>query len=997
MEADVVAAGLGVGPADGLTTAEAMARLVRIGPNELREKPRRAMWRRLASQFGDPLVGLLLAAIVVAVGAWWVDGASGVPVDAVVITGIVLANAFIGLVQEHRADTAVAALAVFTRTRSTVNRDGEIRAIPARDLVPGDILVLTEGDRVGADARLLETTGLMTREASLTGESGAVAKMVAALTGDPGLGDRRNMVFRGTDVVQGRGRAVVTATGMRTEMGAIAEMLERTAVEVSPLEREVARVSRALGALVGAVALVTMATLALVSRPETLGAWVDVLLMGVSLAVAAVPEGLPAVLSLVLAIGVLELARHNAVMKDLHSVGTLGAASVICSDKTGTLTRNEMTVQVVATASGRLALTDSGGDPPARARDEATTLLRAAAWCTNAALRTQPDGTWEVQGDPTEAALLVAHHTLHAGETSTAFAREVELPFTSERRMMSVVGRGGPDGRRVMASKGAPDVLLERCASRLIGGDIVPLDVSARERIHAEIVDLSGRGYRTLGVAWRAVGGDEAPSEAAPMHETGLTWLGVVGIIDPPRPEAAPAIAEARRAGVRTVLITGDHPRTAHRIAVDLGIIDEPEGVVTGREVDAMDDRELAEAVGRISVFARVAPEHKLRIVDALQAAGHVVAMTGDGVNDAPALKAADIGVAMGMSGTEVTKGAGRMILGDDNYATIVSAIRRGRRIFDNIAKFLRYLLSSNLGEVLTVFLGVTLAGVIGLRDAGGPGSVVLPLLATQILWINLVTDSGPALAMGVDPETDDVMARRPRRRDDRIIDRAMWGRMALVGIVMAVATLLTIDLLLPGGLIEGSASLEVARTAGFTTLVLAQLVNAFSSRSHTRSAFRRSTANRWLWAAVALGAALQVAVVHVPLLQHAFGTAALSAGEWSITAVMASTVLWAVELAKYLARRRDQSSSSSTSQSSSHSGSNPPSNEAASRSAPRTVSRSDVADARCGSVTTPPSPASSEFRTARRTSSFMNDAVVPSVCAITGPASTMRCSTGLR
>ncbi len=467
--------------------------------------------------------------------------------------------------------------------------------------------------------------------------------------------------------------------------------------------------------------------------------------------------------------------------------------------------------------------------------------------------------------------------------------------------MMSTIERDHErDDELVVITKGAPDVLLERCTRARVGMDVVALDDALRSRALADVARLSDEALRTLAVAYRPLAPGEGP-EASPDLERDLIFVGTVGIIDPPRAEAGVAIREAHRAGIRVMMITGDHPRTAARIAADLGIVERGAKALTGAELDALDEAGLAAAVRETSVYARVAPVHKLRIVDALQADGNIVAMTGDGVNDAPALKSADIGIAMGVTGTEVTKQAAKMILADDNFATIVDAVREGRAIFDNIRKFLRYLLSSNMGEVLTVFLGVVGAGVIGLTGSGE--AVVLPLLATQILWINLITDSGPALAMGIDPETEDVMARKPRRPTDRAIDARMWAGVIEVGLVMAVVTLLTLDIYLPGGLVDGTHDLASARTAAFTTLVLAQLFNCFNARSETTSAFRHLFVNAWLWGAIALSLLLQVAVVHVGFLNVAFGTVPLTVGQWAGCAAMASTVLWASELRKLSVR----------------------------------------------------------------------------------------------
>ena len=916
--ADEALSAAGVDPGTGLSSVEAASRLVSHGPNELRSRPREAAWRRFLKQFADPLVYLLFGAMVISLAAWFLEGAGGLPIDVVVILLIVLANAVIGFVQENRAADAVAALADMTAARATVLRDGKLATVPAADLVPGDVLVLGEGDAVAADARLISASSLQVQEASLTGESEAVTKTVTPLPELGSLGDRHNMVFKGTAVARGVGRAVVTGTGMDTEMGRIATLLDETVDEPSPLQREIAQISRTLGVLVIGIAVVVMIVVAAVNGVSSFHEAVDILLLGVSLAVAAVPEGLPTILSLVLAIGVQAMARRNAVMKDLHSVETLGSVSVIASDKTGTLTKNEMTIREIVTPSGRVELTGTGYEPvgaaaiagdEARTRAEAERTLAAGALANNAQLA-KVNGTWEVQGDPTEAAFLVAQHKLDGvSERIGAWERIGEVPFTSERKMMSVLGRRTTDEHVRLFAKGAPDVLLERCTAELVGDDVVPLSDERRGRIEADIERLSAEGYRTLGVARRRAL-EQDPATFAEDAEHDLVHLGVVAIIDPPRPEAVEAIAEAHRAGIRTVMITGDHPVTAARIAADLGITEGASRTLTGREIESMDEEELGRAVRDVDVYARVSPEHKLRIVDALQAGGQVVSMTGDGVNDAPALKSADIGIAMGITGTEVTKEAGEMILGDDNYSTIVAAVRQGRGIFDNIKKFMRYLLSSNMGEVATVFLAVLLGGLIGLADPANPAAAVVPLLATQILWINLVTDSGPALAMGVDPETDDVMGRGPRKLTDRIIDTHMWQRIIGVGLVMGLLALLIYDLTLPGGLVGGLEGLAtpdsqfaVARTTVFTALVFMQLFNALNSRSDTGSAFTHMFSNAWLWGSVALVAVLQVLVVEVPFLQSAFGTAPLDWIHWAVAVGAGAAVLLYEEVVKLLRR----------------------------------------------------------------------------------------------
>ena len=909
-DADEVVRHLGADIENGLTSEEVSHRLSADGPNELRSAPRRPTWRRILSHFLDPLIYLLLAAVVIALVAWAVEGSVGWPVDAIVIAIIVLLNGVLGYVQEAKAEDAVAALARMTAATSAVLRDGQVLRVPSANLVRGDLLVLGEGDAVGADARLVQVTSLRVEEASLTGESEAVLKDVATLPKVTALGDRLDMVFKGTAVAQGTGRAVVTATGMDTEMGSIAEMLEATTEEPTPLEKEVGRLGCVLGIAVVCIAVVVVTTILLLSDIRSAGDVTHVLLLGVSLAVAAVPEGLPAILSVVLALGVQRMAKHNAIVKKLSSVETLGSASVIASDKTGTLTRSEMTIERVMTASGETRVTGVGYVPEGRVehegadlaagplREENVVVLSGGSLAGNADLRHGAGGGWEIHGDPTEAAFLVAERKLGVTDRrERRFERIGEIPFTSERKMMSTIEIDHEHGDEVVViTKGAPDVLLERCSRVRVGMDLVDLDDGWRARILADVDTLSDAALRTLAVAYRPLGAGE-DRQTAESLERDLAFVGTVGIIDPPREEAAVAIKEAHRAGIRVIMITGDHPRTAARIAADLGIVKAGAAALTGSELDALDDAGFAEAVRKTSVYARVSPAHKLRIVDALQADGNIVAMTGDGVNDAPALKAADIGIAMGVTGTEVTKEAAKMILADDNFATIVEAVREGRGILDNIRKFLRYLLSSNMGEVLTIFLGVIGASVIGLKGTGNV--VVLPLLATQLLWINLITDSGPALAMGVDPPTDDLMASKPRHVSERLIDVRMWAGIIQTGVVIAVVTLLTIDIYLPGGLIEGTNDLVTARTAGFTVLVFTSLFTCFSARSDTRSAFAHLFLNPWLWGAITLSLLLQVAVVNLDFLNLAFGTVPLTFDQWLLCAGMASAVLWFSELRK--------------------------------------------------------------------------------------------------
>lgn len=909
-----VATALGTDLHLGLGGNEAAARLRRYGPNVLEVATAVPAWRKFLLQFADPLIYLLFVAVAISLVAWEIEGARGIPYEAIVILVIVVLNAILGHVQEARAERAVAALQRMAAATAGIIRDGNEQRIPATEIVPGDIIALGEGDAISADGRLVRAASLSVAEAPLTGESEAVLKDVAPLDGPVGLGDRVNMVFSGTAVTRGRGRAIVTATGMATEMGTIARLLETTEEERTPLQREIAQIGRSLGLAVVVIAGIVIGAILLTSDIERGSDVVDVLLVGVSLAVAAVPEGLPAVLSVVLALGVQRMAWQHAIVKRLSSVETLGSASVVCSDKTGTLTRNEMTIERVVTGSGEAQLTGTGYGPEGELRaegqpvtdlallGEVRLVIGGGCLANNATLRQDEHGTWTIRGDPTDAAFLVAEAKLDGlTEARRArFERVGEVPFTSERKLMSTLHTDAArEGDIAIVTKGAPDVLLARCSGELVAGERRPLTPERRQEILAAVDRLANEALRTLGVAFRPLTDGRAPPEDESI-EHDLVYLGMVGIIDPPRAEARLAIDEATNAGIRVVMITGDHPRTATRIAHDLGIGGDT--ALTGDELGRMEDATLDAVVEDVSVYARVAPEHKLRIVEALKANGHIVAMTGDGVNDAPALKRADIGVAMGIAGTDVSKEAADMILADDNFATIISAVREGRGIFANIRTFMRFLLSSNIGEVLTMFLGVVFAGLIGLEATSE--ALAVPLLATQILWINLLTDAGPALALGVDPPPDDVMRRPPRRLADRVIDREMWLSIGFIGLVMAAATLAALDLRLDGGVLGGSGDVEEARTMAFTTLVFAQLFNTFNCRSDRRSAFHHLFTNRWLWGAIALSAAFQVAVVQLPFLNEPFRTTPLGVGDWALAIGLASLVLWADEAKKLVQRR---------------------------------------------------------------------------------------------
>ena len=912
---EVVIAALGTELDGGLGRDEARARLARDGPNELTADAPESVWRKLLAQFQNVLVVLLLVATAISAGLWLYEGDTALPYEALAIGVVVLLNAGIGFIQETRAESAMAALQQMAAAHARVIRGGEPHRLLATEVVSGDILVIEEGDTVAADARVIQSTGLQIAEATLTGESVPVSKESEPLVGDIALGDRTNMIFRGTTATYGRGRGVVVATGMRTEIGRIAGLLRDVPDETTPLQQELNHVGRVLGIGVVVIAVVMIATILLMEDVTGLSAVFNVLILGVALAVAAVPEGMPTVVTVVLAIGVQRMARKHAIVRHLHAVETLGSAAVIASDKTGTLTKNEMTVRAVVTASGHVQVggtgyaplgdvaLEGGGALAGPLRLELQRVLTVADRANNAVLQ-QRNGRWVVQGDPTEGALVVAARKagLNADALNGRFPRVGEIPFSSARKLMSTVHTDAEhSGEWVLFTKGAPDVLLTRCSHELVGEASEPLSDARRAHVLRTNEDLAGRALRTLGIAFRTLpASDGAVEDIDERAEHDLVFAGVIGMIDPPRDEARDAVARATRAGIRPMMITGDHPATARVIAVDLGISIDGR-VVTGAELDRTTDAALAPLVREVSVYARVNPEHKLRLVTALQQQGAIVAMTGDGVNDAPALKRADIGVAMGITGTDVSKQAADLVLADDNFASIVEAVEEGRAIFANIRKFLRYLLSSNIGEVMTMFVGVLMAKTIGLRT--DEESLVLPLLATQLLWINLVTDGAPALALGLEPAEPGLMNHPPRARNEAVITRRMWGGIVVVGVIMAAGTLFILDASLPGGLVDGTGERRYAQTMAFTTLMLFQVFNVFNARSDERSAFSGLFTNRWLWMSVGLSLVLQGAVIYTPFLQQAFSTTALDARDWVTCVTVASSVLWLGEIGKAVLR----------------------------------------------------------------------------------------------
>ena len=899
---------LGAEAERGLSAREVSARQSKFGPNELRGEPPVPAWRKFLAQFEDALVMLLLAATAVSAGLWLYEGHSPLPYEALAILAVVLFNAIMGFLQESRAESAVAALNQMTAAQAQVLRDGSRVKVPATELVPGDVLVIEEGDTVAADARVLEAVSLQTAEAALTGESMPVSKNVEPIAEQVGLGDRHNMVFSGTNVTYGRGRAVVVATGMATEMGKIAGMLHEVEDDETPLQKQLDSLGKRLGIVVIAIAVIMIGTIVGVEHVSSFSALVDVFILGVALAVAAVPEGLPAVVTAVLSLGVQRMAKRKAIVRHLRAVETLGSADVIASDKTGTLTKNEMTVRALMTAGGTAAFSgtgyepvgalerEGGGDVDGGFDEELRWALTIGEQVNNAQLSEQA-GRWQIQGDPTEGALLVAARKV-SRDDAAGWKRIAEVPFSSERKRMSTLHRADSESQRVLVfCKGAPDVVLQLCTSERRGSGAEELTDARREEILSQNEALASRGLRTLAVAYREADADGSSAEpVADELESSLIFAGVFGILDPPREEAKAAVAKARAAGIRAIMITGDHPKTAAMIAQELGMIAEPK-VTTGRDLRGADDARLDALVREVSVFARVDPEHKLRVVQALERQGAVVAMTGDGVNDAPALKVADIGVAMGMTGTDVSKQAADMVLADDNFATIVAAVEEGRAIFANIRKFLRDLLSSNIGEVMTMFFGVVLSGPLGLTAA--KSGIVLPLVATQLLWINMVTDGAPALALGVDPADEGLMSLPPRPTKEPVITLEMWLGIGFVGLIMAGVTLYALDAGLPGGFIEGSGDLAYAQTMAFNTLMLCQVWNVFNARSDTRSAFVGLFHNKWLWIALAGSVGAQFLVLYTPALQRAFSTVPLSAADWLECVLISSLVLVGREISK--------------------------------------------------------------------------------------------------
>jgi P-type Ca2+ transporter type 2C len=868
--------------ASGLTAAEARKRLSIHGPNELEAGQKISAWHILLAQFKNVLLLILILATGLSI-------ATGHGTEAIVIGVIVLFAVALGFFQEYRAERAMEALQQMAAPSATAIRDGAEMQLPARELVPGDVTLLKAGDKVPADCRLAEAVNLQADEAPLTGESVPIEKQTAPLSEAAlAVADRTNMAFAGTAITYGRGRAIVVATGMNTEFGKIARLLQRIEQRRTPLQENLDRVGRVL-AIAALVIVVVIVALGFWRREETDQTVMELLLFGVALAVAVVPEALPAVVTISLAIGLQRMVKRNALVRRLPAVETLGSTSVICSDKTGTLTKNEMTVRQLYIAGRTIEVSGAGYDPTGNflsngSKVEAPPALRelltAAVLSSDAHLmHDQATGSWHVQGDPTEGALITAAAKagLDKQVLDQTLPRVDEIPFSSESKRMTTLHQR--DGGQVAYAKGAPEVLLRACTAQLSDSGEAPLTDEQIETIAAAARRMAESGLRILALARQQNASRDSVNQ-------GLTLLGLVGMIDPARPEAKAAVEKCKAAGIKVVMITGDHPLTAKTIAGDLGIA-KGGRVVTGAELDSLSDDALQTEVAGIEVYARVSPEHKLRVVAALQARGHIVAMTGDGVNDAPALRKADIGIAMGITGTDVTKEAAEMTLTDDNFASIVAAIEEGRGIYDNIKKYLMYLLSANIGE-------------IGLMAGASVVGLPMPLSAVQILYVNLATDGLPALALAVDPPEDDIMRLPPRKSRTGIFTPSVV-RLMLLGGAWSAMTNLAVFI----GARRFGYTDQAAMTMTFVSLVLIQFFKAYGYRSDHQHVLHRPLSNRWLNLAILWEVALLILILYVPFLQRAFGVTPLTLWEWVFLLFWSHTILPVLELGKWLERRR--------------------------------------------------------------------------------------------
>jgi P-type Ca2+ transporter type 2C len=864
---------------DGLAPQVAAQRLAHYGPNELQAARQISPWEILFEQFKNVLIIILL--IATALSAFLGEG-----VDAIAIAVIVLFAVVLGFVQEYRAERAIEALKQMAAPTAAVLRDGEEEEIPAREVVPGDVIILRAGDKIPSDARLIESINLQVEEAALTGESLPVEKHTRPITSTNGslaVGDRKNMVYGGTAVTYGRGRALATSTGMGTEFGKIAQMLHTVESGKTPLQENLDKVGHSLARAAFIIVAIIVGFGLFRGQP-----FIEMILFGIALAVAVVPEALPAVVTISLAIGVQRMVKRHALVRRLPAVETLGSTTVICSDKTGTLTKDEMTVRKIFLMGETLNVSGSGYEPHGQfsfngsstePSDSLKHLLRGATLASDARIvHEETENRWHVKGDPTEGALVVAAAKagLRKMELDKSYPRVNEIPFTSETKRMTTLHKMG--GKVTAFSKGAPEIILDSCTKHVTAGGEIALDAEHREQILEVARQMAGEALRVLAVAFRS----DAHIENA---EQEMTFLGLLGMIDSPRPEAKAAIQTCEEAGIKVVMITGDHPLTARAVALELGLL-KNERVVTGAELEAMSEETFEQEVESIEVYARVSPAHKLRVVTALQNKGHIVAMTGDGVNDAPALKKADIGIAMGITGTDVTKEAAAMTLTDDNFASIVAAVEEGRGIFGNIKKYLMYLLSSNIGEIL-LMAGATLLGM------------PLPLATVQILYINLATDGLPALALSVDPPEPDLMRRAPRNPRVGIFTRPVVILMVIGGIWLALANLALFTWALGSG-----RSPDEARTMTFVSVVLFEFFKAYNFRSDRISVFHKPFANKWLNLAITWEMMLLSLIVYLPVLHPVFGTFSLPLMDWVIIIILAVTVIPVLEMGKWMERR---------------------------------------------------------------------------------------------
>jgi len=865
----------------GIRQSEAEARLAKYGPNEIQAAHRISPWEILLEQFKNVLILILLAATAISLFL-------GHGIESIAIAVIVMFAVFLGFIQEYRAERAIEALKQMAAPTASVLREGTEVKIPARDLVPGDVIILHTGDRIPADARLLESINLQIEEAALTGESVPVEKHVQPLPiHDLPVGDRKNMVYAGTAATYGRGRALVVATGMQTEFGRIAQLLQTVETSKTPLQHNLDKVGTALARAALVVVAIIVALGLFRGQP-----FVEMLIFGIALAVAVVPEALPAVVTISLAIGVQKMVKRNALIRRLPAVETLGSTSVICSDKTGTLTKDEMTVRKIFAAGQVFSVSGAGYSPVGQFSVNGGTpivptpglqkLLIAATLASDTHLiaggENDSGGEWNIKGDPTEGALVVAAAKagLQKESLDSEYPRVQEIPFTSETKRMTTLHQ--TNGSLTAYAKGAPEMILDGCDWQLTADGVVPLDDAGRGQALALAHEMAGEALRVLAIASK-------PKVTLETAQSGMTFLGLAGMIDPPRPEAKNAIAICEQAGIRPVMITGDHPMTAKAVARELGLL-KTGRVVTGAELEAMSDEQFKSEVETIDVYARVSPAHKLRVVTALQANGHIAAMTGDGVNDAPALKKADIGIAMGITGTDVTKEAAAMTLTDDNFASIIAAVEEGRGVFDNIKKYLMYLLSSNIGEI-GLMTGATLLGL------------PLPLTAVQILYVNLATDGLPALALAVDPAEKDLMKRKPRNPRTGIFTRPIVSLMVAGGLW---STLLNLGVFVWA--LNSGRSLEEAMTMTFVSLVLIQFFKAYNFRSDRHSVLNRPFANKWLNWAILWEVILLVLIIYVPFLHDAFGTYYLPLVDWLIVLALAVTIMPVLELVKWMERK---------------------------------------------------------------------------------------------